>query len=598
MHFFTLGAAPDEVDLGQVANAVRAGRVDSLVVRGEEVDVYLRDGGVLTSRREPDAPLTDTLRNYGVREEELAAVALHAEAPWDWTSLLGWLVPLLFLVLIALFFLAWRRGNAATEGQDQLFNFGRSRARRISADRPSVTFADVAGVDEAKEELREVVEFLREPSRFLAAGAHVPKGLLLTGPPGTGKTLLARAVAGEARVPFFSMSGSEFVELFVGVGAARVRDLFQQARLNAPCIVFIDEIDAIGRRRGLGLGSANEEREQTLNQILVEMDGFDQRANVVVIAATNRPDILDPALLRPGRFDRRITLESPDVRERRAILAVHARGKRLAPDADLDLIARQTPGFSGADLENLLNEAAILAARQGRTLIGGADLEEAMDRVLAGPARRSRLLSDQEKVLVAYHEAGHALTAHVLPHLDPVHKVSIVARGGSGGHTRLLASEDRRLWTRSQLAEFLVFALGGLVAEELATGERSTGASDDLRQATAVARRMVAEYGMSARLGPLSVGALDGEGDHGKEPLDPRPPSEATLRLVEQEVRALLGQAYTRTRHLLQERRPSLDLLARQLIERETLHGPDLTALLGPPAEAHPSTPGPNAAAS
>ncbi|HEY8477141.1 MAG TPA: AAA family ATPase, partial [Chloroflexota bacterium] len=341
----------------------------------------------------------------------------------------------------------------------------------------------------------------------------------------------------------------------------------------------------------------NEEREQTLNQILVEMDGFDQRTNVVVIAATNRPDILDPALLRPGRFDRRITLESPDVRERRAILAVHARGKRLAPDADLDLIARQTPGFSGADLENLLNEAAILAARQGRTLIGGADLEEAMDRVLAGPARRSRLLSDQEKVLVAYHEAGHALAAHVLPHLDPVHKVSIVARGGSGGHTRLLASEDRRLWTRSQLAEFLVFALGGLVAEELATGERSTGASDDLRQATAVARRMVAEYGMSARLGPLSVGALDGEGDHGKEPLDPRPPSEATLRLVEQEVRALLGQAYTRARHLLQERRPSLDLLARQLIERETLHGPDLTALLGPPAGARPSTPG-HAAAS
>jgi len=566
-----------EVNLNWVAQAIKAGEVKAITVQGNDLLISLSDGTTATSRKESGVSLLQTLRDLGVGEQELANVNISVQQSTDWSGVIGtllWVVPVLILVI--LFFSLMRQPGTG----GQAFTFGRSRAREITGNRPQVTFSDVAGVDEAKQELEEVVGFLKQPERFRALGARIPKGLLLIGPPGTGKTLLARAVAGEARVPFFSISGSEFVELFVGVGAARVRDLFDQAKRNSPCIVFIDEIDAVGRQRGTGLGGGHDEREQTLNQVLVEMDGFDQNTNIVVIAATNRPDILDPALTRPGRFDRRVALDIPDLRGRLAILTVHSKGKPLASDIDLERLARQTPGFSGADLENTMNEAALLAARRGKTKIGMAELEEAVDRVVLGPERRSRLLTPWEKKATAFHEAGHAVVAHALPDLDPLHKVSVVARGVSGGHTRLLPMEDRRLWRRSQLAAILTFAMGGLAAEELMLGETTTGPESDLEQATRMARKMVAEYGMSERLGPVVFGHREEFTFLGREVAEGRNYSDETAAAIDEETRRLIGEARNQAREIVARFREELERLAEALIEKETLQGEELESLL------------------
>ena len=582
---------PPEVALSEVATAVRNGQVAAITVRGENLEVEFSDGRIVHSRREPNGLLTESLRNYGVTEQQLAAVKLRVSDSADLGALIGQLLWLLPLVLLFAFWLfAFRRPGAG--GAGQIVDFTRSHARRASVDQPQVAFSDVAGADEAKQDLVEVVDFLKRPDRYFALGAHVPKGVLLVGPPGTGKTLLSRAVAGEAGVPFFSISGSEFVELFVGVGAARVRDLFAQAKRNAPSIVFIDEIDAVGRQRGTGLGQTHEEREQTLNQILAEMDGFDKTANVVVIAATNRPDVLDPALLRPGRFDRRIVVDLPDMQGRLAILRVHARGKPIAPDADLERVARLTPGFSGADLANLINEAALLAARREQAAIRIDDLEEAVDRIVVGPERRSRRMSERERRITACHEAGHALVAHLLPGADPVHKISIVARGMSGGHTRILPEEDRHFYSESQLRDTLAYALGGLIAEEITLGERSTGASNDLEQATGQARQMVTRYGMSERVGPVAFGRSGQEVFLGRDLGLPREYSESTAALIDAEVRRFLEEARERARVTLTQHKARLAALAQRLLEVETLQGEDLRAALGPRPQAAASPDG------
>mgnify|MGYP002525353797 FL=1 len=443
-----------------------------------------------------------------------------------------------------------------------------------------LTFADVAGVEEAKAELQEVVEFLRYPERFLSLGARIPKGVLLVGQPGTGKTLLARAVAGEAGVPFFHISGSEFVEMFVGVGAARVRDLFDQAKRNAPCIVFVDEIDAVGRHRGAGLGGGHDEREQTLNQILVEMDGFEPNNNVIVLAATNRPDILDPALLRPGRFDRRVTLDLPDIKGREAILKVHSAGKPIAPEVTLDNLAKETPGFSGADLANLVNEAAILAARADKKSIFMEEFEEAVDRIVGGPERKSRIIRPREKEMTAYHEAGHALVAHNLPHADRVHKISIVSRGNMGGHTSLLPDEDRYLWTKNQFADMLSVMMGGRVAEEMIFSEVTTGASNDIERATKVALSMVKRYGMSESLGPRTFGKVQEMVFLGREISEERDYGDKIAEEIDDEVRILIKLAYERAQEILVENKPSLVLLSEYLIEHETISGDNMVRLL------------------
>ena len=570
-----------EVPISDVAEQVSQGAVRRVIVEGDSLRVRLADDTTQRSRKEPDQSLTEALRQYGVSQERIEALVVEVREPTDWSWLLQllWFLPVLFLLI---FFFSLRRGVAGgAGGMDQLGGFLRSRAREVSIDRPRVRFADVAAYEAAKQELSEIVEFLRQPERFTALGARVPRGVLLAGPPGTGKTLLARAVAGEASVTFLSINASEFVELFVGVGASRVRDLFQQARQNAPSIVFIDEIDAIGRRRGVGLGQTHEEREQTLNQILAEMDGFEPHASVVVMAATNRPDVLDPALLRPGRFDRRVTIDNPDRGERLAILRLHARGKPLEPDADLESLARATVGFSGADLENLLNEAALLAARRSQRRIFREDLEEAVDRVMAGPRRRGQPMSPPERELVAFHEAGHALVAYRLPYADPVHRVSIVSRGAAGGHTRVLPEEERRFWTRSQLRDTLAYTLGGLAAEELGYGEPTTGPGSDLEQASGLARRMVLEFGMSDELGPVALGRTDQEAMFGA---DGRLYSEQTAAAVDGEVRRLVGEARVRARETLADDLPILRMLAATLVERETLRREDLDQLLGPPA--------------
>lgn len=577
-----------EIPISEVAADVQRGAVRSLTVQGDTVLVQLSDGSSAQSRKEPGMSLLASLRSEGVTASELRTVSIQVAGQPLWTSLgvLAWAIPGL-LIIGAILLLS--RQTPVQGGGDQTLSFLKSRARKIVADRPKVRFDDAAGVDEAKQELKEVVDFLKSPSRFTAVGARIPKGVLLIGPPGTGKTLLARAVAGEAGVPFFSISGSEFVELFVGVGASRVRDLFDQAKRNAPCIVFVDEIDAVGRQRGFGIGGGHDEREQTLNQILVEMDGFDKQTNIVVIAATNRPDVLDPALLRPGRFDRRVVLDAPDVNGRRSIIRIHSRNKPLAPDVDLDRLARETPGFCGADLENLMNESAILAARDGRQVITDADLEEAVDRVLAGPARRSRLISPREKEITAYHEAGHAVVAHSLQSIDSVHKITVVPRGISGGHTRLLTLGDRQLWTRSQLADNLVFILGGMAAEELILGETTTGPGSDLEHATDTARRMVCAFGMSGIIGPVALGRFEGYGSHSQETGE-RMVSESTAAEVDREVRRLVSEALARARTILEERRPILDRIAQTLMHQETLQGERLRRMLaGEPSAVNAS---------
>jgi cell division protease FtsH len=490
---------------------------------------------------------------------------------------LPYLFPVILIVAMFWFFI-----RQTQSGNNQAMSFGRSRARLLAGDKPAVTFADVAGVEEAKQELREIVEFLKFPDKFTAIGARIPKGCLLVGPPGTGKTLLSKAVAGEAGVPFFSISGSEFVEMFVGVGASRVRDLFEQAKKNAPCIVFVDEIDAVGRQRGAGLGGGHDEREQTLNQLLVEMDGFETSTHVIVIAATNRPDVLDPALLRPGRFDRHVTLDRPDIRGRRAILEVHARNKPLDKDADLETLARQTPGFSGADLSNLINEAAILAARNDRKVITMPDLEESISRVIAGPERRSRMISPEEKKTIAFHEMGHALVGKTLENTDPVHKITIVSRGQALGWTMSLPTEDRYLVSKAELIDQLAQILGGRASEELIFGADNitTGASDDIRKATDLARKMVTEWGMSDKLGPLAFGEKQEMVFLGRDLGEQRNYSEDVAAEIDQEVHQLVAEAQQRAKQVLRDREKVLRALATRLIEVETMDAAEMDRVI------------------
>ena len=550
--------------------------IESVEVKGDRIRLEYTDGRTFKSRTPEGADFLEVLDREGI--DVSAAGFPDLEAKGGGTNILGILLaflPLIFIVAIVIFMV--RRAQGAN---NQIMAFGKSKARALTVTRPNTTFDDVAGAIEAKEELREVVEFLKFPERFAALGARIPRGVLLVGPPGTGKTLVSRAVAGEANVPFFSISGSEFVEMFVGVGASRVRDLFEQAKRSAPAIVFIDEVDAVGRQRGAGLGGGNDEREQTLNQILVEMDGFDTDTNVIVIGATNRPDVLDPALLRPGRFDRQVLLDAPDVKGREAILVVHAKGKPLAPDVSLEVVAKETAGFSGADLANLLNEAAILTARARKQQITHAELEEAVDRVMVGPERKSRVLTGKEKEIVAYHEAGHALVAAMIPGHDPVQKITIVPRGMAGGYTRYLPEDEHRLAARSFYEGFLASALGGHTAEELVFGEMTTGAHDDLAKATQLARSMVTQWGMSEKLGPRTFGKKQSLIFLGRDIAEQRDYSERIAEQIDDEVREFLDRARDRARSILSENRSKLDLLARRLVVQETLDGDELQAIL------------------
>lgn len=492
-----------------------------------------------------------------------------------WMGLLQTFLPILLIVGFVFFMLQQTQGSG-----NRVMQFGRSRARMLDADKKKVTFADVAGVDEAKEELQEVVEFLRDPKRYNDIGAKIPKGVLLYGPPGTGKTLLARAVAGEAGVPFFSISGSDFVEMFVGVGAARVRDLFEQAKKNSPCIVFVDEIDAVGRHRGAGLGGGHDEREQTLNQLLVEMDGFTANEGIIIIAATNRPDILDPALLRPGRFDRQIVVDRPDIKGRSEILEVHCKGKMLAEDVDVDVLARRTPGFTGADLANVVNEAALLAARRDQKKITMKELEDATERVIAGPEKKSRIMSEEEKRLVAYHEAGHAVVGSLLPHTDPVHKISIIPRGRAGGYTLSLPLEDRHFYTRSYLLDLITSLLGGRVSESLILDDISSGAENDLQRATDIVRTMITEYGMSEELGPLTYSHPKEEVFLGRDLARDRNYSEEVAYSIDKEARRIIQHCYDQAKQLLEENINKLHLVADTLLEKETIEAGEFELLM------------------
>jgi cell division protease FtsH len=563
---FRGGSSPKKLDLNVFFSDVQAGKVSEATIkdRSNEVTGKLTDGTKFEAqypeRYSPN--VVDALRNANVK------TSTDHQKQSLWLSLLFNLGPFVLILGAFLYFIVAMQG-----GGSKVISFGKAKARQVSKDEPKVTFADVAGVDEAVEELGEIKEFLQRPAKFQAIGAKIPKGVLLYGPPGTGKTLLARAVAGEAGVPFFSISGSDFVEMFVGVGASRVRDLFEQAKQAAPAIVFVDEIDAVGRHRGAGLGGGHDEREQTLNQLLVEMDGFDVKAGVILIAATNRPDILDPALLRPGRFDRQIVVDQPDLEGRRAILNVHAKGKPLGPDVSVDVIARRTPGFTGADLANLMNEAALLAARRDRTTVSMDEMEEAIDRVIAGPERKTRILSDKEKRVIAYHEGGHALVGHALPNTDPIHKVSIIARGRALGWTLALPTQDKVLRTRSELRDELAMLLGGRTAEEMIFGDPTTGAANDIEQATAIARAMVTEYGMSDHLGPQKLGEKHGEVFLGREFGHEANYSDSVAGAIDDEVRRLIDEAHTEARELLELYRATLDRLADALVEHETLDG-------------------------
>jgi cell division protease FtsH len=493
--------------------------------------------------------------------------------------LLSVLLPNIILVILIGAFMWWVLRQTQS-GNNQAISFGRSRARMIAGDKPAITFADVAGVDEAKQELSEIVEFLKYPEKFVALGARIPKGVLLVGPPGTGKTLLSKAVAGEAGVPFFSISGSEFVEMFVGVGASRVRDLFDQAKKNSPCIVFVDEIDAVGRQRGAGLGGGHDEREQTLNQLLVEMDGFDTNTHVIVIAATNRPDVLDPALLRPGRFDRHVTLDRPDIKGRRSILDVHARNKPLDSTVDLDVLARQTPGFSGADLANLINEAAILAARANKKVIGMDELEEAIARVIAGPERKSRRISDKEKEIIAYHETGHALVMKALPHANPVHKISIISRGMALGWTLSLPEEDKYLVSRDELMDEIAGIMGGRVAEELVFHDITSGAENDIQKATQIARRMVTQWGMSDKLGAVQMGHREELVFLGRDLGEQRTYSEEVAAIIDEEVRNIVDHGYQTAKGILSNSRSKMDAVVERLKLVETIDGKELDEII------------------
>ena len=578
--FFTLFSDPlggsQEIPISEVVTMTARGDVERIEVRGDKLTLITNTGESLTSRKEEGSSIVKILENAGVNP--LASnVNIEVKGSSGLGSLFGILInflPLIFFGAILLFMMRHAQG-----GSNQTFSFGKSRARMFVGNSPSVSFSDVAGVEEAKEELEEVVEFLKFPERFVSLGAKIPKGVLLVGPPGTGKTLLARAVSGEAGVPFFSISGSEFVEMFVGVGASRVRDLFDQAKRNSPCIVFIDEIDAVGRHRGAGLGGGHDEREQTLNQILVEMDGFDVNTNVIVLAATNRPDILDPALLRPGRFDRRVILDNPDVKGREEILKVHSKGKPLANDIDLARVAKQTIGFSGADLANLVNESAILAARRKLTIITNEEFAESIDRVIAGPARRSRVVSEKEKRITAFHEAGHALVGFLIPEADNVTKISIISRGQMGGYTRFAPEEEHNLVSKKELEARLAVALGGRTAEEVVFGEITTGASNDLEQATSIARAMVTQLGMSPKLGPRTFGKREEMVFLGREIHEQVDYSDHFAEEIDSEVRRLIQEAHENATKRLTKNRETLDKVAEYLMVNETAEDKALAEL-------------------
>jgi cell division protease FtsH len=581
---FNTISAPAERSTSELIQAADAGSIAQATIKSNGTEIVWdgKDGNHYKT----------TFRDTYQIETKLVEdkVNFKTEAPSSSNLLLSVILPNVILFLVIGGFM-WYMLRQTQSGNNQAISFGRSRARLLTGDKPAVTFNDVAGVEEAKQELTEIVEFLKFPEKFTALGARIPKGVLMVGPPGTGKTLLSKAVAGEAGVPFFSISGSEFVEMFVGVGASRVRDLFDQAKKNSPCIVFVDEIDAVGRQRGAGLGGGHDEREQTLNQLLVEMDGFETNTHVIVIAATNRPDVLDPALLRPGRFDRHVTLDRPDIRGRRAILEVHARNKPFDGQVDLEVLARQTPGFSGADLSNLINEAAILAARNNKKAIGQLELEEAIARVIAGPERKSRMITEREKNVIAYHEIGHALVAKSLPNADPVHKVSIISRGMALGWTMQLPTEDRYLVSRSELNDDMAVILGGRVAEELIFGDITSGASDDIGKATKLARRMVTEWGMSEKLGPLTFGHKEELVFLGRDLGEQRNYSEEVAGEIDQEVHRLVDAGYQRAKKILTERRDKLVQLAEYLKTEETIEGWQMDAVLNSPDGKVPPVP-------
>lgn len=549
---------------------VQQDEVKQVTIVDNVISGKLKDGKDFSTVAPSDDSLIPTLR---ARDIEIKA-ELPPQPPW-WTTILSSLLPM--LLIVGIWFMLMQQSQG---GGGRVMNFGKSRARRYDEDNIKITFKDVAGADEAKQELEEVVEFLKHPKKYNDLGAKIPKGVLLYGPPGTGKTLLAKAVAGEAGVPFFSISGSDFVEMFVGVGASRVRDLFEQAKKSAPCIVFIDEIDAVGRQRGAGLGGGHDEREQTLNQLLVEMDGFGANEGIIMIAATNRPDILDPALLRPGRFDRQIVVDRPDIKGRQEILKVHVKGKPISPEVELGVIARRTPGFTGADLSNLVNEAALMAARKNKNKIDMPEMEEAAERVIMGPERRSRVISDKEKRLTAYHEGGHTLVGMLLDNTDPVHKVTIIPRGRAGGYTLSLSKEDRYYATRSEMLDELKVLLGGRVAEALVLKEISSGASNDLQRATSLARQMICEYGMSPELGPMTFGHRQDQVFLGRDIGRDKDYSEEVAAKIDKEIRKFIDEAYQKTESLLNENMDKLHLIADALIERETLEGEEIDQLM------------------
>ncbi len=573
----------EEISISQLAADISSGKVNQVLVDGDSLEIHYdsKNEVVKTSKKEEGTALTQTLVNYGVKTEQLNRVSIEIRNPngvlfWI-LNLAPFILPLLVVLVVAWFITRQVRGAGM-----QAFTFGQSKARIIPADdkKQRVTFKDVAGAKEAKEELAEIVDFLKNPKKFLEIGARIPKGILLMGAPGTGKTLLARAVAGEAQVAFFSISGSEFVEMFVGVGASRVRDLFKLAKQAAPAIIFVDEIDAVGRIRGTGVGGGNDEREQTLNQILVEMDGFEPNEKVIVMAATNRPDVLDPALLRPGRFDRRVTIDPPDRHDRLEILKIHSRTKPFAEDVNLDVIAERTPGFSGADLYSLMNEGAILAARENRKKVSQYDLIRSIEKVMLGPERKSHILSVKEKEITAYHEAGHALVASVLPHADPVHKISIISRGRAAGYTLKLPLEDRKLQSKKEFLDDIAMSLGGYVTEKLVFGDLTTGPSNDLQVSTALARDMVTRYGMSEKLGPI---ALEGEGGRalfGGRGVENKEHSEKVSSDIDTEVSLIMTEAFKKAEDIITTHRPLLDIISKRLIEVETIERDEFEQIL------------------
>ena len=573
---------PESLSTSEVVEMIEAGEVSSIEVKEDTLVIFGTNEEEFTSKKEAGEPLSDLLTNYGVSSEALAAIDIEVTEPALAITILKSVVPTLIFLLgfLVIFWFVMRQMQGAN---NRALSFGQSRAREVTNKKNKIIFKDVAGAREAKEELQEIVDFLKSPKKFIEVGAKIPKGVLLMGPPGTGKTLLSRAVAGEANVPFFHLSGSEFVEMFVGVGASRVRDLFAKAKKTAPCIIFIDEIDAVGRQRGAGLGGGNDEREQTLNQILVEMDGFDPNSGVIVIAATNRPDVLDPALLRPGRFDRRVVLDMPSLKDRQEILEIHAKGKPITKGVDLKRVAQRTVGFSGADLMNVMNEGAILAARQNKKEVGQNDLLEAIEKVMLGPERKSRVLSDNERLITAYHEAGHALVGHMMPFADAVHKISIISRGPAAGYTMSLPDEDKKMQFRQEYLDEMAMMLGGYAAEQLIFGDITTGASSDLQKATRVARSLVTRFGMSEKLGPRTYGERGEMIFLGKEIHENRDYSEKTAETIDSEILTLIAEAFERAKDAIVRHRKLMDTIVEELLEKETIEKEAFEKIVGEP---------------